>query len=209
MSSEPTPTASSETGAADRRTRGRARRRDQVYEAAVALFMAKGFDSTTMEDIAERADVARATVFNHFPRKSAFLDEWSARRRHRALQAVYNEHLEEHSVREILERYMVELARVNTQTRSETIALMGAAMHSTNVLGSPALAHELAGLLRRRQQAGELTDATDPDVAGLMLAAGYFATLTAWIDTRTTPFDLLERLLMTVEIVLDGISPRH
>lgn len=208
MSPEPTPTQSRERGSADRRTRGRARRRDQVYRAAVALFVEKGFDSTTMEDIAELADVARATVFNHFPRKSAFLDEWSARRRHRALQAVYNEHLEEHSVREILERYMVELAKVSTQTRTETIALMGAAMHSTNVLGSPALAHELAGLLRRRQEAGELTDATDPDVAGLMLAAGYFATLTAWIDTGTPAFDLLERLLMTVRIVLDGIEPR-
>lgn len=40
----------------------------------MALFVEKGFDSTTMEDIAELADVARATVFNHFPRKSAFLD---------------------------------------------------------------------------------------------------------------------------------------
>ena len=201
------PTPSNPAPPPDRRTRGRARRSNQVYDAAIALFVEKGFDSTTMEDIADRADVARATVFNHFARKTAFLDEWSARRRHRALAAVYSEHLEDHSVREILERYMVELAKLNTQTRTETIALMGAAVHTTNVLGNPALAHELAGLLRRRQEAGELADATDPDVAGLMLAAGYFATLTAWIDTTTPAFELLERLLMTVKIVLDGIKP--
>jgi hypothetical protein len=31
-----------------------------------------------MDDIAERADVARATVFNHFPREAAFIDERTA-----------------------------------------------------------------------------------------------------------------------------------
>ena len=31
-----------------------------------------------MDDIAERADVARATVFNHFPREAAFSDERTA-----------------------------------------------------------------------------------------------------------------------------------
>jgi AcrR family transcriptional regulator len=41
-----------------------------------------------MDDIAERADVARATVFNHFPRKAAFIDEWTARRQERAAVAL-------------------------------------------------------------------------------------------------------------------------
>jgi len=175
----------------------------------VALFVEKGFDATTMEDIADRADVARATVFNHFPRKTAFLDEWSARRRHRALDAVYAEHLEDHSVRQILERYMVELAKVSTQSRVETVALMGAAVNTANAGGHPALAHELAGILRRRQSKGELPNDADPEVAGLLLATGYFGIVTAWIDTEPPAFDLLERLLMIVSIVLDGVMPRE
>jgi hypothetical protein len=32
---------------------------------------------------------------------------------------------------------MVELARLSTRARPETVALMGAAVHSTNVLGNP------------------------------------------------------------------------
>ncbi len=206
MSSEPSPTASCEMRSSDRRTRGRARRRDQVYGAAVALFVEKGFDSTTMEDIADRADVARATVFNHFARKSAFLDEWSARRRLRALSAVYTEHLQGRPVREILARYMVELAKVSTQTRIETVALMGAAVHTTNLLGNPALAQELTAILRRKRAEGELRQGADPEIAGLLLATGYFATVTAWIDAEPQPFELGQRLLQIVDIVLDGIA---
>jgi len=50
----------------DRRVRRRQEVRRRVYRAAVELFVERGFDATTMDDIAERADVARATVFNHF-----------------------------------------------------------------------------------------------------------------------------------------------
>lgn len=192
----------------DRRTRGRQHRRDKVYDAAVELFVERGFDGTTMEDIAERADVARATVFNHFQRKTAFLDEWSSRRRESALAAVQAEHLEDHSVREVLQRYMVELARVSTESRIETVALMGAAVHSTNVLGNPHLAHELARFLKRSQVAGELPASTDPELAGLLLATGYFATLTHWITEDPAPFNLNDRLQRLLELVLKGALPR-
>jgi AcrR family transcriptional regulator len=59
----------------DRRARRRAEGRPRVFQAAVELFVERGFDATTMDDIADRADVARATVFNYFQRKTAFLDE--------------------------------------------------------------------------------------------------------------------------------------
>ncbi len=206
MSSEAAPTVVA--APPDRRTRGREQRRNQVYDAAVALFIDKGFDSTTMDDIADRADVARATVFNHFARKTAFLDEWSARRRHRALEAIYAEHLEDHSVAEILERYMVELAKVSTRTRAETVALMGAAIHTTNVLGNPALAHELAELLRRAQADGHLPAHLDAELAGRLLATAYFATLSAWIATEPTPFDLADELVSVMRLVLFGLLPR-
>jgi AcrR family transcriptional regulator len=193
--------------ALDRRARSRQRRRDRVYEAAVELIVANGFDNTTMDEIAERADVARATVFNHFQRKAAFLDEWGARRRQRALRAVYSYHLEDHSVREILEACMVELARVSTESRVETVALMAAAVHSTNVLGRPALAVEFANFLERAQAEDQLSQQTDPQLGGLLLATGYFAVLTAWIEEEPAPFDLRTQLLGMLNVVLDGIQP--
>jgi AcrR family transcriptional regulator len=189
------------------RPRGRAQRRDAVYAAAVALFVERGFDSTTMEDIAERAAVARATVFNHFPRKTAFLAEWSARRRRRAEDAVRADRLEDRPIREILPRYMVELAGLNVDGRVETVALFSAAARATDLLGNQALAGELAVIFRRGRERGELARSVDPELAGMLLATGYFATLTRWIAAEPAPFDLAARLQELVSLVLDDVSP--
>lgn len=189
----------------DRRTRRRQEGRDRVYHAAVDLFVERGFDATTMDDIAGRADVARATVFNYFQRKTAFLDQWSAFRRQKALGAVRRRHLEEHPLREILVRYMIELARLSTRTRPETVALMGAAIHTTNVLGNPYLAHEMAGFIARAQARDEVRSDIEPDLAGMLVATGYFAVLSQWISAEPAPFDLEARLLQMVEVVCDGL----
>lgn len=55
--------------ATDRRTRKRLATRQAISDAATHLFMARGFDRVTIDEIAEAADVGRMTVFNHFPRK--------------------------------------------------------------------------------------------------------------------------------------------
>lgn len=53
----------------DRRSRKRLATRQGISNAATRLFMQRGFDHVTVDEIAEAADVGRMTVFNHFPRK--------------------------------------------------------------------------------------------------------------------------------------------
>jgi AcrR family transcriptional regulator len=53
----------------DRRTRKRLATRQSISDTATRLFLERGFDSVTIDDIAAAADVGRMTVFNHFPRK--------------------------------------------------------------------------------------------------------------------------------------------
>ena len=53
----------------DRRSRKRLATRQGISDAATLLFMERGFDAVTVDEIAEAADVGRMTVFNHFPRK--------------------------------------------------------------------------------------------------------------------------------------------
>lgn len=53
----------------DRRTRKRLATRQNISVTATRLFLERGFDHVTIDDIAEAADVGRMTVFNHFPRK--------------------------------------------------------------------------------------------------------------------------------------------
>jgi AcrR family transcriptional regulator len=54
---------------ADRRSRKRLATRQAISDVATRLFMARGFDRVTIDEIADAADVGRMTVFNHFPRK--------------------------------------------------------------------------------------------------------------------------------------------
>ncbi len=61
-----------------RRERKRLAVHQQLLECAEKLFLDRGVSGTTVEDIAEAADVARQTVFNHFPYKEALALEISA-----------------------------------------------------------------------------------------------------------------------------------
>jgi AcrR family transcriptional regulator len=54
-----------------RRDRKKARTRRDLIEHAVALFESKGFDATTLEDIAAAADYAPRSFFRHFGSKEA------------------------------------------------------------------------------------------------------------------------------------------
>jgi len=54
---------------ADLRSRKRLATRRAISAAADRLFLEKGFDHVTVDEIATAADVGRMTVFNHFARK--------------------------------------------------------------------------------------------------------------------------------------------
>ena len=53
----------------DLRSRKRLATREGISNAATRLFLERGFDKVTVDEIAAAADVGRMTVFNHFPRK--------------------------------------------------------------------------------------------------------------------------------------------
>ncbi|TKC87686.1 TetR/AcrR family transcriptional regulator [Trinickia terrae] len=47
------------------------RKRVAIVDAAIEEFLAAGFDATSMDRIAARANVSKRTVYNHFPGKEA------------------------------------------------------------------------------------------------------------------------------------------
>ena len=51
------------------------RKRVAVIAAAIDEFLAAGFDGTSMDRIAARANVSKRTVYNHFPSKEALFAE--------------------------------------------------------------------------------------------------------------------------------------
>jgi AcrR family transcriptional regulator len=53
----------------DRRTARKLQTRQRISDEATALFLARGFEEVTVDDVAAAANVSRMTVFNYFPRK--------------------------------------------------------------------------------------------------------------------------------------------
>jgi len=60
------------------RERKKAKTRAAIREAALTLFEEQGYSSTTVEQIAEAAEVSPSTFFRYFPTKEAVIltDEW-------------------------------------------------------------------------------------------------------------------------------------
>jgi AcrR family transcriptional regulator len=70
--SAPDPAACSEDGAPVRRARGRPRdpgADQRITAAAAELMLQRGFDKTTVDDVASRAGVGKATVYRRWPSK--------------------------------------------------------------------------------------------------------------------------------------------
>jgi AcrR family transcriptional regulator len=56
-----------------RRERKKAATRQAIADAALELFVARGYDAVTVRDIAEKADVSTTTLFKHFSGKEALV----------------------------------------------------------------------------------------------------------------------------------------
>src|SRR6266540_1260609 len=67
VAGRPMPSSETATQAPSRRDQHKSRTRNALRAAALALFAAQGFDTTTTEEIAERAGVSVRTFFRYFP----------------------------------------------------------------------------------------------------------------------------------------------
>jgi AcrR family transcriptional regulator len=198
--------AASDSETLTRRTLKRNERRDRVFAAAVALFAERGYDETSMDDIAARSGLARTTVFNHYPRKVLFLEDWTQRRRRRAARSFADRAPGALPLRAVLGAYLAGLASLNEETRAETVAIMPLALRHTDVMVDHPLGREFADLVAAARH--ELQPGADPEWVGRLLALGYFSSVSRWIATEPAPFRIADDLERLLDAVLLGAVRR-
>jgi AcrR family transcriptional regulator len=71
-----------------RRERKRAATRQAIADAALRLFLDRGYDKVSVRDVAEAADVSTSTLFMHFPGKEALVFDQEADKEARLVAAV-------------------------------------------------------------------------------------------------------------------------
>jgi AcrR family transcriptional regulator len=73
------------TKSLSRRERKKLKTRQALFMAALSLFRGKGHAATTVEEITEKADVAKGTFCNYFPSCAPFTRRMTTGRRQRML----------------------------------------------------------------------------------------------------------------------------
>lgn len=192
-----------------RRERHKTATRLRLYEAAISLFAEKGYDKTSIDDIAERADVARATVFNYFERKDKFLDAWGDERRKSLTVAIMGQNSPEVSTQEQIRQCMRALAHANEQDRHIARTLVTAWVRAGGpVAEEPYTAHIFAQLVTVGIARGDLRADADPELVGHLLRDIYLGTLYRWLgdDSSVPPFDLRDHLLAALDVLLTGLA---
>jgi AcrR family transcriptional regulator len=171
-----------------RRERKKQRTRRQIFRAALELFEEQGVEAVRIEQICERADVAKATFFLHFPSRSALLTE-------RAL--------------ELAAELSASLPDPRTTAAAELRAVLGQLSECRSpeltaaVLreGGEALRGLLHDIVERGQRRGELRR----DVSPQLVAAALLASAGAVIGERGSSLPPAERTGQLLAITLSGL----
>jgi AcrR family transcriptional regulator len=164
------------------RERKKAATRERLLAAANELFVARGYDATTMDDIAARADVARATAFNYFPRKDDFLRAWIDGRRRAIADLLAAEQARPVPTAERLRHALMELCAMLERDAGGNRALLRAWVRAGGQLqpDASATAELFAATLRFGQARGDVRAGVDADVAGRLLLDAYAGTIIRW-----------------------------
>ncbi|MEU1043185.1 TetR/AcrR family transcriptional regulator [Streptomyces sp. NPDC005551] len=189
-----------------RRERSKQRVRDSLYSSALALFVEQGYDRTTIDQIAERADVARGTFFNYFQRKEDLVTAW-AESRTRRLEACMQKTQSEHDdVTVHLERCMATLAEFNETERDVTQTMLKAWVRAGRpLLEEPYAGKIFADIIDRGRQRGEVPLDIDPMRVGNVLRDAYLGLLYRWSRNAAGQRPLHMELREILRIVLTGV----
>ncbi|POX50047.1 TetR family transcriptional regulator [Streptomyces sp. Ru72] len=201
----------SKTQPLGRRERNKIKIKERLYTAALELFAEQGYEQTSVDEIAERADVARGTFFNHFQRKEDLISTWGERRRERLVAIMTDAFPDQAGAVDSLRRCMAILGRINEEEHERAAAMLIAWVKAGRPLTEePYVAELFAEIIEEGRKNGELRSDILPQQVGNVLRDIYLGTLYRWFrEVEVEPNGRLEQeLLQALELLLNGITAR-
>lgn len=201
-----------------RRERKKLETRRRIFRVAFDLFATKGFEETTVEEIAEAADVAKGTVFNYFPNKRALLLA-----AHEAWMGSLEEHLGapeswQKDARSQLLQVLSYLADRAIQHREVSRLVIFETMQEAHFQlaedrepdsddGVRLLEGLVERVIRRGQERGEILGTLDPAQAASVVAATAFSTVVRWLVRGGSAKGMKTALEAKLDIIFNGLNP--
>lgn len=193
----------------DRTARKRRQTRDHIAATAHALFERDGYEAVTMEQIAVQADVARGTLYNHFPVKEAVLAHWM----HAQLEADLGTLVAAVMGRDSFHSRVATLLDASAQWwenhrhyaapyirfRFQQVRDADEEQHSSDLIPL------YARLIADAQQAGELRQDASPDRLALYLHFLYLASVMTWLGKPGIP--LAQEFSHALTFFVQGAGP--
>ena len=158
------------------RERKKQQTREQIFEAARALFETKGFDQVSVAEIARAADVSEVTVFNYFPTKEDLFYGGMQFFEEELIESVRSRPKGESVIRAFRRRLLEGAARLETRQSAEAILKAARA-----VPASPSLAAREREIMERYTQGladllAQETAADPTDIEPLSVASALMST---------------------------------
>ncbi|MGW6454327.1 TetR/AcrR family transcriptional regulator [Streptomyces sp. NPDC055078] len=180
--------------------------RDLLYDAAAALFAERGYENTTMADIAERAGTSRRTAFNHFPRKSDIPMLWTRRMADVALSEAQAPIPAEtgQPVRDYL-RLISRMVEADPAVSRQM--MLGWTAAAGPILYESELLVDLAPLLAEGKPAGWVDPSVDLTVAAHTLSDVLMGACFRWTREGDAPVSLETQVDDGVTLVLRALHP--
>lgn len=193
----------------DRRQRRRIETREKIFLTALHLFAERGFSATTIDAIAESADIGKGTFFNYFENKESILLQYREMQMARVKEFV----AEKMNSAEPLDTLLYQLAVTMSAEKKKNPALFqslmtGVFLNATNrnrMAEGLARGRELlAELISARQKSGEIRSDLTAKAIALSFQRMAFGTTLLWSFAPHRTLD--EHLHDMVNVFIHGIK---
>jgi AcrR family transcriptional regulator len=209
MSSEGTAAVAVPAGRRERKKRELRRR---IYRTARDLFLARGVEATTVEQIAAAADIAPATFFNHFHSKSRLVGEMTGEVSGR-LETLVEECLMSAGttaarIARFADRAAAEIGAAGSVAHDVLLDLIRSSERPGTLVPYLPRVHEaFTGILRDGQRAGHVRADLEAGFLAEAVVGVLNGALINWMNDVRYP--LAERLREAAAFVAEMIEPRR
>ncbi|HXF95299.1 MAG TPA: TetR/AcrR family transcriptional regulator [Gemmatimonadales bacterium] len=194
-----------------RRERKKEETKERILEAAFALFRKQGVEATTVEQICEKADVAKGTFFNYFPHKEAVFGYLSEKWVTEAEQKIGDILAKGTPAWKKLRDVFIEFASFYEEERElsrHMVAEWTRHMHDPEDECCRRWERLGVHVVRQLQQKGEVRADVPAERVSRVFEDVYHGTIMMWLALPEPPFRLRDELRKRLTLVMEGLAPR-